>query len=335
MIGEPRSFKVISPSSVSETLDLLAEHHGRAKILAGGVDVVLLLKSHSISPEVIINLDALGELSYIRLEEGDGLFIGALTSLSSIGSSEQIGREYPLMAHAVSHASTPQIRNMGTLGGNILQEVWCWYLRNGVRCWKSGDRGCPAATGDNSTYYSIMGGKYCVAACSSDLAPALLAYDAVATAQSLSKKRELKVDELLPGTKIVDGKIRSNALKDDELLTGVRVPKPEKGTLWAYERFSFRKSLDFPVVSVAVLGVPKDGRIGDCRVCLGGVAPSPYRAKNAESVIAGSDLTHLANAAESAAEVTTRDCRPLGMNKYKVEILRGLIERAIIRLGAQ
>ena len=319
----------IEPRSLQEAMKLLRDYGSSAKLLAGGVDITTLLKASAIKPEILVGLGSLPELNHIRYNEGARLSIGAMTRLTKVCDSKTVRERYPILREAARHVATPQIRNMGTIAGNLLQEVWCWYLRSGFDCWKAGGKGCPAATGENSTYFSIMGGKYCMAAYSSDLGAALLALGAKAKVCSASGERILGMSELLPGATIIDGKIRSNALRSDEILTEITIPSTEASILWGYQRFSARECWDFPLVTVAFVATLKKqtGAVEDCKIALGGVAPSPYRVTEAERIVKESGI--LPDSAERAGKSVAAECRALKMNDYKIRIACTLVQRAI------
>ncbi len=285
-----------------------------AAVVAGGTDIIGSLKGMIFAepPSSLVNLKTIPGLDYIK-EEGGVLKIGALTKLTDIHESSTVSSTYPALADAARLVATPQLRNMGTLGGNLCQEVRCWYFRaehNAFHCFRKGGDTCFGVAGDNR-YLAILGGQICFAVHPSDTAVALTALGATL----VTTERSIPIDDFFV--------VLGNNLNDNEIVTEIQVPAPASGTKQAFIKFAERRAIDFSISSVAVAVSSSDAKI-----VLGGVAPVPYRATAAEEFLAGKSI-NAANAA-SAGEEAVKAARPQTMNRYKVQITKTLVERALI-----
>jgi xanthine dehydrogenase YagS FAD-binding subunit len=264
----------------------------------------------------LINIKTIPGLDYIK-EEGGVLKIGATTRLADIAAHPVIKQKYTALAQAASRVATPHVRDMGTIGGNINQLHRCWYFRkpeDRFDCVRKGGKTCYAVTGDHR-YHSIFGMENkCFAVHPSDTAPALIALDATI----VTTKRQIKAEEFWT--------VRypeSTVLTPGEIVTAIHVPAPPAGAKSAFLKFAIRKSIDFPIVNCAVLvggGAP--------RIALNAVAPKPYRATKAEAAIAGKAINE--ETAEAAGAAAVEDAKPTSTNKYKVQIARTLVKRALL-----
>jgi len=295
---------------------------GKATLIAGGTDLIGLLKDNVLPtyPETLINIKTVPGLDYIK-EEGGVLKIGAATRLADIAGNAAVNQKYTALAQAASRVATPHIRDMGTIGGNIAQLHRCWYFRkpeNRFNCIRKGGTSCFAATGENR-YHSIFGAvNGCIAVHPSDIAPALIALDA----KIVTNKRTINAQDCW------DVKVPGNTvLAADEIVTEIRVPTPAAGAKSAFLKFAIRKSIDFPIVNCAVMVSN-----GAARICLNAVAPKPYRAAKAEAAIAGKPINE-ANA-EAAGAAAVADAFPLPATKYKVQIAKTLVKRALLAAAA-
>jgi xanthine dehydrogenase YagS FAD-binding subunit len=323
-----RTFTHIDTHSVNETCELLGEYQGKAKLNAGGTDLLSTLKGdiHPNYPEAIINIKTIPDLDYIR-EEGNVLKIGALTLLSGLIVSPLIKKNYSVLADAAQTIGSPQIRNTATIGGNLGQESRCWYYRyprhigGPILCLRKGSGPCLAVKGDNR-YHAILGGKKCFSVCPSDMAVALAALDARVTMTGIKGERSIPVTEFFHPL--------GNALEADEMVKEIEVPKAESTNAQRFLKFTLRKPIDFAIVSVAVAVTVKDAICTDARVILGAVAPMPYRAKAAEEAMIGNALDESVSA--NAAEAALADAKPLSMNAYKVQISKTIVKRAIMNV---
>lgn len=315
--------KHINAGSIAETLHVLGEYREEAKIIAGGVDLISLMKNEIIEPNVLVNIKTIPELAYIK-EDAEGLKIGALTTLNDIETSPIITSQYTVLAEAAHSVAGPQIRNMGTIVGNLCQDVRCWYYRRspatgkGFFCYRKGGKLCYAVGGDNR-YHAVIGGKKCYAVCPSDMAPALVALEAKLKIVSAAGERVMPVEELYTPL--------GNTLKPDEIITELQVPALLAGSRQRYLKFRLRKAIDFALSSVAAVITVDDGVVSTAGIVLGGVAPIPYRAAATEETLRGEIITK--TVAETAAKAALVEAKPLSMNAYKLPIIEALVRKAI------
>lgn len=318
------SFKHFDAATVEHAVKLLRDHEGKARLIAGGTDLLNVLKDRILPepPEAVINLKTIPGLGTIR-NDRDGLRIGALARLKDLASSTLVRAEYPVLWEAVISVASPQIRNMATLGGNLCQDVRCWYYRaprligGRVLCRRKGGARC-SALGGQDHYHSIFGSADgCHAVCLSDTAIALMSLGARAE----TSKRILPLEDFFmpgPGT----------ALASDELLTAIQVPHCRAGSKGAYVKFRTRKATDFAMVSVAAQLVLERDRCEDARIVLGGVAPVPWRARSAEDILKGGKVD--GSSAQQAGLMALTGAKPLNMNGYKIPLAQALVKRAVL-----
>jgi xanthine dehydrogenase YagS FAD-binding subunit len=323
------NFRHIDASSTAHALSVLSQYGEGARVLAGGQDLLFRIKKYIVKPECVVNIKTIPGLSYIHSEPQDHLRIGALTTLSQIAQSSEIRQRYNVLGQAAGVVASPQIRNMGTLAGNICQDVWCWYLQDGFSCWKSGGKFCDLAGGDSRYYGSIMGGHLCLSNHPSDTAVALAALDAQVHVASPRGEYVTTITDFLPGHTWVGGRLQSHTLGADEIVTEIEIPfRPTHST---YVKFAVRKSWDFAIASVAVSAVIHDGIWEDLRIVLGGVATFPYRSQAAEKLLRKKTLSEALAAA--GAEAALKQAKPLKMNSYKVDLSKTLVRRALLSLA--
>jgi len=321
-------FELITPADLPSASRVLAQRGNIA--LAGGVDTLDLLKQEIIEPRALVNLKGLGGMDAIQPDGAGGLRIGALVKLHQVADSADILRRYTGIAQAAASAATPQIRNLATVGGNLLQRPRCWYFRNpDVDCLKKGGIKCYAAEGLNR-YHAILGGGPSYIVHPSNLAPALIAFGAKAKLFGPDGYRTVDLEDffVLPRADV----LRENQLQPGEILTEVSVPAPPPAADSLYLEAREKQSFDWPLVSVAlVMAISSSLRVTRARIVMGAVAPIPWRVRDAEKVLEGAKLDP--TAAASAAEVALRGSKPLAHNGYKVPIAKALVRRAIIRAG--
>jgi len=317
-----KKFTLINATTVEEAVSALRE--GKAAVIAGGTDLLGELKGFisPASPDVLVNIKTIPAMDYIK-EEAGMLKIGALARLTNIYKSSTVQAKYAALAEAAHKVATPQLRNMGTIGGNICQKVRCWYYRaeyNAFDCLRKNPAGtCQALIGDNR-YQSIFGAlNGCIAVNPSDAAPALVALDA----KIVTTKNTAGYDAEDFFTFTGAGSEKTTVLADDEIVTEIQVPSPAAGTKSAFVKFAIRKSFDFAIASCAATITGTSARI-----CLNGVYNIPYRATDAEEVIAGKIINE-ANA-EAAGEAAVADASPQAYNGYKVQIAKTMVKRAIL-----
>lgn len=321
------NFEYIDAKSLGDVPDLLGKRWGESEILAGGTDLLDRLKERLDTPKRVINIKGLKELHGIQ--NGDGLKIGALTTIAELAADERVHKSYPVLAEAAASIATPQLRNMGTVGGNLCQRPRCWYYRGlEYKCLKKGGAKCYAAEGLNK-YNAILGGGPSFIVHPSDSAPALIALGAKIELLSADGKEEMPLDEFfeLP----IDNLRRENVMNPNEILTTITVPKQPNGTRSTYLKFREKQSLDFAISSVAAVLQLQGSTVKSARIVLGGVAPIPWRAEAAEAALTGKTLT-AANIA-AAAKASTDGADPMTQNAYKVMLTQNLVKRALEKLA--
>ena len=319
-IDEPKPFKLENPAGVDQAVTL-----GRGQnvaFLAGGGDVLDQLKTQWRSPEVLVNLKVLQGLRGVRKKHG-AVTIGALTTLAAIERDEELRRKVPALSLAASRVATPQIRNTGTIGGNLLQDSRCPYFRDGWDCLRAGGDVCHAALGVH-TEHAIFGGWRCYTVTPSDLAPAVVALDGQVTIHGQDGVQTLPAAELFLAPK---ADIRHmHRLQNGEVLTEVMIPLQHKRRS-TFVKYATRAAWDFALASVAVAAEVKGGTVQHCRIVLGGVAATPWRSSEAESVLEGAPLT--SRTIEAAAEAAVEAAEPLSGNRYKVPLVRKAVAQAL------
>ena len=313
-----KKFAHVDAGSVDEASAILKA--GNAVLIAGGTDLLggmrfEILPTH---PETVVNLKTVPELDYIK-EEGGLLKIGAMTKLEDIAHDKLVRARYAALAEAAHRTASPHIREMGTIAGNICQHNRCWYFRlpdNRFYCIRKGGQQCYAIMGDNR-YHSIFGAvKSCFAVNPSDTAPALVALDAQIRTNRRLIPAENFWDAAIPG---------STVLAADEIVTAIEIPAPDNGVKSAFIKFAIRKSIDFPIVNcAAAIGS------GKARVCLNAVYNMPLRATKAEEVMTGKAITEENADAAGAAAVEAATTLPGDRNKWKIQIARTMVKRAIL-----
>jgi xanthine dehydrogenase YagS FAD-binding subunit len=318
-----RSFEHVNASDIQTAIALLREPHTEA--IAGGTDLLGELKARLRSPKRLVNIKTLSELHEIGYSPQMGLRIGALVTLAQIEQHPAIRERFSLLAQAASSAATPQLRNMGTVGGNICQKPRCWYYRNKLfHCWLKGGDTCFAEDGENK-YHAILGADRCHAVHPSDLAPALMALDATIRVVGPDLDGEISLAELY--TKPTESHRQMTILGPGELITEIRVPTPKGDSRGVYLKAMERQSWSFALVSVAAHLRREGDHIADARIVLGGVAAIPWRAKDSEKILIGRRFSE--ELAERAAEAAVAGAQPLRYNAYKVKLAQALVKRAL------
>ncbi len=313
-------------SAAEAVAALQAGSAGGASIIAGGADLLSLMKANIIAPARIIDLKPARTLRGIALAADGSARIGALTTLADIERDDTLAERLPILRAAVRDAATPQIRNMATVGGNLMQRNRCWYFRGPYKCWLKGGEQCFARDGQNK-YHAIFDDGPCVAAHPSDLAPALLALDARAVVVGPQGERTLAVDELLlPPTA---ERRRETTLQDDEVITAITIPAQQAGAHGVYLKLMDRQAWAYALVSAAAQITLREGRVERARIVLGGVANTPRRVVAAEAILEGQILTPAL--ATQAAEQAIAGASPLAHNAYKAPMARELARRAILQ----
>jgi xanthine dehydrogenase YagS FAD-binding subunit len=322
-----RAFEYVKPMTVAEAVRELGRSWADAKILAGGIDLLGELKEGIIAPQRIVNIKGISGLRYIRFSEKEGLRLGALVTLEEIETHQVIRQRYTALAEAAHSVGTPQIRNVGTIGGNLCQRPRCWYYRDEhTKCLKKGGPMCFAYNGENK-YHAILGGGPCYIVHPSDCAPALIAFRASVTVVSPRGQRTVPLEEffVLPSRRLDHETI----LEPDEIVTEIQVPAPAPNTRSTYLKFKERDSHDFAIVGAAVVMRLKGKVCEDVRIVLSGVAPIPWRSPEAEAVLKGKAITP--ELAEQAGKAAVAKAQPLSQNAYKVPLTQAIVKQAILR----
>ena len=332
-----KSFEWASPSSVGEAVSLLQsapaskDVDDAARPIAGGQDLLTTMKDYITRPARVVNLKGIRGLDRIDGDGKKGLRIGALVTLAQLEENAEVRRSFPALAEAAHSVATPQIRNLGTVGGNLCQRPRCWYYRlEEAVCLKKGGSECFAAKGENK-YNAILGGGPSYIVHPSDLAPVLVALGAHVYIVGADGGRSLPLERFF--TLPSEGNIRrENVLANDEIITEIQVPPSAFAARSTYLKFKERDSLDFALASAAVaveLGANKTVR--QARIVLGGVAPIPWRAPKSEAFLAGKTLS--ADALAEAARLALEGAEPLAKNAYKIPLTQALVRRALVKAG--
>ncbi|MEX0963087.1 MAG: FAD binding domain-containing protein [Pseudohongiellaceae bacterium] len=325
-----RTFRNINARDLQDAVAIAQEIQEAGQSVAfsgGGTDLLQQVKDGTQRPDVIINLRSVDQERAVR-SSNDQVEIGGLISLSNLGRDAIIQGQFPVLTQAATSVGSPQIRNAGTLAGNIMQRPWCWYYRNGFDCFKAGGKQCYSVTGENQLH-AIFGGGPSYIVHPSDIAPALVALDAKFKIVGPDGERNLTGSEffVLP---IVDPE-KENVLASNELLAGVSIPRAAPNTRSAYKKVMDREAWTHAVVSVAVV-LEMDGMVcSSARIVMGGVAPIPWRVPEAEQLLQGQRITP--ELARQAAQRAVAGAAPLAKNGYKVQMARTVVERTILSLS--
>ena len=317
-------FEYIRADSSAQAVALLLERAGDALAIAGGTDLLGEVKEGIVSPTALVSLAEIPDLEGIALHS-DGLTIGAATTLAEIESHPEIPESYPLLSQAVLSVATPQVRNVGTIGGNLCQRPRCWYYRSPLfDCLKKGGSTCFAVEGE-SKYHAIIGATDCYIVHPSDVAVALVSLNADVTLFGPEGRRKLKiVDFFHDGAADVSSE---NVLRPGEILESIEIPAPADSQRSAYIKAKERPAMDFALSSVAAVLDIRDGTIQGARITLGGVAPLPYVALRAEEMLAGKRVDEVD--AGAVGRLAVADARPLRDNQFKVRMTASIVSRAI------
>jgi xanthine dehydrogenase YagS FAD-binding subunit len=323
-----KSFQNIDVKSVKEATSLLHKFHQQKKIAAvvgGGSEYLQLMKDHVVEPDYLINLKTIPGLEFIKEERG-GFRVGALTKLVDIEEHPAIREKLLILSDAAGEAASPQIRNAGTIAGNICQRPFCWYFRSSnFNCLRKGGQVCYTVTGDGR-FHAILGGGPSYIVHPSDTAPALVALGAQIKIAGPSGEKTIPLEKffVLPS---VDYK-RENILNPGEIVTEVYVSTPKAGSKGFYHKVRERLAWDHAIVSVSTVVESNGGVVRGARVVLGGVAPTPWRAPKAEDFLRGKKLDEAS--AKQAGEIALEGAKPLKDNLYKVQMAKDLIQRGLL-----
>jgi xanthine dehydrogenase YagS FAD-binding subunit len=305
-----------------------ARRRGKAASFAGGgSDLLQLAKERIIAPDVIVNLKTIKQLDQVTSDSA-GVNIGGLITLDAISRNAVVRRDYAVLAEAAESVATPQIRNVGTLAGNVCQRPWCWYFRNGFPCLKNGGTTCFSAAGENQ-FHAIFGGGPSYIVHPSDTAVALVALDARFRIVGPDGERVLPASEffVLPR----DNPARENVLGTEDVLASVQIPGARPGMRSAYHKILDREAWTHAVISVAAVLEMDNAICRSARIVLGGVAPIPWRLPQVEQMLAGQRITP--ELASAAADASVAGARPLQKNGYKIPLTKGAVRRTLLALA--
>lgn len=319
-------FELFQPTDLDTAVSLLDRHGEDAWAMAGGLDSFDWFKDRIKRPRVVVDLGGIEELRGIR-EDGDGgLEIGALATLTEVAGHPGVRERFGLLAQAAGLVATPQIRNQGTLGGNLAQDTRCWYYRGGWPCYRAGGNTCYAAAPmAMNREHCVFGADRCVAVNPSDAAPAVLALDATMVIRSRGGERVVDARDFFvgPGTDIT----RMTALEPGDVLTAIRIPATWAGADFYFEKLRDRSAWDFALVSVASALRVENGTIRQARIVVNGVAPTPLRLEDVELAVQGQQQVE--EVLLNAGIMAVQGARPLRHNDYKVPLMRNLVRRSL------
>ena len=319
------AFDLLQPASASDAQKLLQQHGKDAWIMAGGLDSFDWLKDRIKKPKVLVDLSGIDELRGVR-ETASGLEIGAMTTLTEIAHHPKIKEQYGVLAEAAHVVASPQIRNQGTLGGNVSQDARCWYYRDGWPCYRAGGNICYADTPEGrNREHAIFGANRCVAVHPSDTVPALIALDAKFVIQTPKGEKTIDAEDYFVGPEI--DIVHLNIIQPGELLTAIRVPNTWANAKFYFEKVRDRNVWDFPLMNVASAMKLSGANIENVRIAVNAVSPKPMRLKAVEDAVRGKPAN--AETGEMAGKLAVQGAVPLQFNGYKIPLMRNLVKRAI------
>lgn len=321
-----KNFAYVKAGSIAEAVKAL--NTKGARIHAGGTDLLGCMRDEIFTVEKVVSISGIQSLKGVSSQSDGGLRIGALTTLAEIAANPSVASKYAALAQAAASAASPQLREQGTLGGNICQRPRCWYFRGSFLCARKGGSMCYAIEGENE-YHAIFGGGPCYYVHPSDTAVALSAFQAVLTIAGSSGSRPLKMEGFFvnPG----DDVLRENVLAANDIVTAITLPALTGNVRSHYRKIGTRRAWDFASASVAmVLQFDKD-IVSRARIALGGVGPFPWRAEAAEKALMGKKLDGAVAAA--AGEAATMGAEALRDNAYKIDMVRGAVEETVLALA--
>jgi xanthine dehydrogenase YagS FAD-binding subunit len=319
------SFELYQPASLDDALELADRFGADGWVMAGGNDSLAWFKDRVKRPQAVIDITGIAELKGVR-ETADGVEIGALTTLTEIERHPLIRERYRLLADAARKVASPQIRNNGTIGGNVAQDARCWYYRYGLPCYRAGGNTCYADTPEAmNREHALFDADRCVAVTPSDTAPALVVLEAEMQLRSAGGERTVSAEDFFIGPSVDITRMISR--EPGEILTAIRIPGTWAGARFYFEKVADRESWDFPLVNVAA-AIVDDGEVVErARVACGGVACTPRLLAVVDEVVRGKAVDE--QLAQLAGQSVTRGARPLNYNHYKVPLMQNLVKRAV------
>ena len=319
------AFELFQPATIDEAVALLDRHGSSAWVMAGGLDTFDWLKDRTKRPAVVVDLSQIAALRGIK-EANGGLEIGAMTTLTEVVKHPVVREKYAILMDAAEHVASPQIRNQGTLGGNVSQDTRCWYYRGGWTCYRAGGNICYADTPTAiNREHAILDADRCVAVNPSDTAPALVALDAQMVIVSSRGERLVNAEDYFigPGTDIT----RMTVLAPGELLTAIRIPATWGGAQFYFEKARDRNVCDFPLLNVASAARYSGQAFESIRVVVNAAAARPLRLHAVEAAVVGKPRND--QTADLAGQLAIQGAQPLRYNGYKIPLMRNLVKRAI------
>ena len=323
-----KSFANVNPRDFKDAVNKLRQPN--SMVVGGGSDLLGMVKEFLVQPDVLVHLKGIRGNDDAAFHPKNGATIGGLMTLDAVSRHPMIREKYTVLAEAAESVGTPQIRNAGTLAGNVSQRPWCWYYRNGFPCFKAGGKQCFSITGENQ-FHAIFGGGPSFIVHPSDTAPALVALDAQFTIMGPAGTRTVPAAEFFALPRV--DPTRENVLAPGEILTSVHLPLPKTAVRSTYHKILDREAWTHAVVSVAVV-LQMDGQVcNGARVVLGGVAPTPWPLPDVEALLAGQRITP--ELAAKAGELALKGANPLAKNAYKVPLTKAVVRRTLLDLAAK
>jgi len=320
------NFAHVKAGSVAEAIKALGARG--AKLHAGGTDLLGCMRDGVFAVQRVVSISGLKELKGISAKPGGGVKIGALTTIADIAADASLGAKYAVLTQAAAEVASPQLREQGTIGGNLCQRPRCWYFRGDFHCARKGGDMCYAVEGENQ-YHAILGGERCYFVHPSDTAVALVALQAQLMIAGASGSRAVRIEDFFVGP--AKDVLKENILAPDEIITEIHLP-PIAGTVRSsYRKIRARRAWDFALTSVGIVLQFEKEAVSKARIVLGGVAPYPWRAAAAEKLLVGKKPDSAI--AASAAQAATEGADPLRDNGYKVEMVKGAVEESILALA--
>ncbi len=319
------NFELYQPATIDHALNLMDRYGDDGWVLAGGQDSFDWFKDRAKKPQAVIDINGIDDLHGIR-ETADGIEIGALTTLTEIETSALIKEKYGVLADAARHVASPQIRNAGTIGGNVCQDTRCWYYRYGLDCYRAGGNTCYADTPEGiDREHCLFGADRCIAVSPSDTAPALVALDARMVVVNGDGEKEVQAEDFFIGPDV--DIMRMTILQPGDLLKSIVIPNTWAGARFYFEKVAERNTWDFALVNIASAMKVDNDAIADIRIACGGVACVPLRLTVVEEVVKGSPQN--GTSADLAASAASRGATPLNYNGFKIPLMESLVKRAI------
>ena len=319
------NMELYQPVQVEDALEIASRFADRGWLVGGGQDTYGWLKDRAKSIDALIDLSGIESLRGIR-ETNDGIEIGALTTLTELINSDIVQQRYALLSDAARQVASPQIRNIGTLGGNVSQDVRCWYYRRGLSCYRAGGNLCYADTPQGmNREHALFDSSRCVAAGTSDTAPALVALDATMVIQNSAGERVVSAEDFFVGP--ANDIENTTILRDGDILTAVRIPSTWANASFYWEKVADRNVWDFSLVNIAAAFRLNGDTIEDSRIVAGAVQTTPRRLTNVENAIQG--LTKNLATGESVKQIASEGARALAHNGFKIPLLQNLVKRAV------